>query len=549
MLKTETGKPFDISQCNEIAAGGEGKIYEHYKNKDRVIKVYHTVRKPDFAKHLKLLSKLPKAFVTPIDLYYDDSGNVAGFDMDYINFNDYFLFNNLFNKGFCNTHGITKAVKVRILDQLRECLTELHDKLGIVVGDLNQYNIFFAKTCTILFVDCDSFQSHHNPHSGVLLDEIRDWTTRDITPATDAYAFDILSFWATTFVHPFKWVAKGNTETLEQRVRLKKSILSKAISDIKIPPLYDPPDVDLAKQFNEIFSMGRRYMVLFAGKYVQTATVVKQAVSSLNMNIKELYDNVKNVFVSDLMMSVELQTQWCMVETKMTGTVREVYKTDPSEKYDLLIPSDPAKPCAIAGGVFTAPNDLRRFTNPVFYFTDGYLSVVDYAKNELYNYDFTESFGIGKSVTAVFAKSIVFRNTPIQNFGGSVYLNVPYKNRYTLIKAPKGIKDAYFSKGYYAAECKVKNKTRFVLSDHKKPADFGMDLDYLPHFAVKTVKEARVSYDLLFLPDNGCINVYKEYNLMATLDMPNCTRDSKLYSNQSGILLLENNVLYLLNTK
>lgn len=68
-----------------------------------------------------------------------------------------------------------------------------------------------------------------------------------------------------------------------------------------------------------------------------------------------------------------------------------------------------------------------------------------------------------------------------------------------------------------------------------------MDLDYLPFFTVKQ--------GMVFVPDHGHIAVYKDHSLLMTLDATVCTRDSKLFTTNSGIILLENNTLYLLNTK
>jgi len=112
MYKTKTGKILDLASAKEIAAGGEGKIFEHPANKKKVVKLYHQPRPAGFANHLEILSQLGDAFVKPQEIYFNGRGQVAGFDMDYVNFNNYWLFNNLFNKGFCNTNRIDKGFKI-----------------------------------------------------------------------------------------------------------------------------------------------------------------------------------------------------------------------------------------------------------------------------------------------------------------------------------------------------------------------------------------------------------------------------------------------------
>ena len=130
MYKTSAGQSVDLRNANEIAAGGEGKILEHPKFKDRVVKIYHSPRKPAFAKHLQLLAKLPAEFIKPIDIYYDSNNNVAGFDMDYVNLSDYWLFNNLFNNGkiFWRTFKCPVKVNyVKIFSALiLPCFSDIH---------------------------------------------------------------------------------------------------------------------------------------------------------------------------------------------------------------------------------------------------------------------------------------------------------------------------------------------------------------------------------------------------------------------------------------
>ena len=71
-----------LTKGREIAAGGEGKVYEHPSDKNKVIKVYHQARSSSFMLHLQQLAKLSLAdgFVTPGEIYVDKSGQVLGFD-------------------------------------------------------------------------------------------------------------------------------------------------------------------------------------------------------------------------------------------------------------------------------------------------------------------------------------------------------------------------------------------------------------------------------------------------------------------------------------
>lgn len=538
MLKNKKGKQFDFSKAREIAAGGEGRILEHPTDLKKVVKIYHAPRPQEFAYHLEILSGFGDQFVKPQEIYYDGRGRVAGFDMAYVNFNEYFLFNNLFNKGFCIQHGIDKKFKIAVLSDMRRAVEEIHAK-DVVVGDLNQYNLFFSKAGKCLFVDVDSYASHANHHTGVLLDDIRDWTTLDINKSTDSWAYDVLSFWATTFCHPFKWVVPGNTETLEQRVKAGKSFLKK-IAGMKIPALYEPPVGKLADQFTEIFS-GRRYMVNIDGAgYAAAPAVVVKAVSSKSLEIREIMTGVVKINACRTKVAVRTD-KWQLLETAVHKITRVLETVDCDELY----PSD-ERYAILKKNILLEQkqNSWHSFSKPVYYYSAGQLAVFDYGQDIQYNFDIANQFyGIAYSTSVIYTKSVLVRDTPIQNFGGKKFLNLPNKTSSMLIEVPMGTKNAYYSGSMVAFEHKERSRVHFIVQD---TSGMGarypfIELDYLPHF---TTKE-----DIVFIPESGFIDVYIKFGHVSKIDCAVCTRDSKLYNTDAGILLLENGTLYLLNTK
>lgn len=537
MYTTSTGKTIDFSKSRELAAGGEGRIVEYPGKKDKVLKIYHSSRPESFSKHLESLTGLPSCFVAPEEIVFDKAKKVIGFSMQYIDFSRLFLFNNLFNKGFCTSNGVTLSLKIKILQELRKNIEICHSK-DIVQGDINQYNLAFDLKGNIYFMDVDSYATPTQPHSGVILDDIRDWTTLSINKQTDAWAYDILAFFSTTFCHPFKWVVPGNKESLEQRVKLNKSYLS-AIAGIKIPALYQPPTGDVEKQFKDIFA-GRRYFVNFNTTHTPVNIQVKQPVTSIALEIRELYNDVTHINASRSRIAVrKTNGVWMLVETAIPKVTRTLNNYDCDELYpsSLYVTQKKEDELIIEKTKFS-------FAQPVFYYNNGSLVVFEYDRDVQWNFDLeNQMFGVDNSQTPIFAKSVVVRNTPIQNFGNQVYINIPNKNKYTLVPALKGVQDAIHVDGYTAFEIKDKSKVRFVIWNGHTVLSKSqqIDLDYLPHFAVKN--------NLIFVPDNGHINVYKDTQVVTTLDCSMCTRDSKLYSTDSGIMLLENNTLYLLNTK
>jgi len=527
----------NIRNSREIAAGGEGRIVEHPNGKD-VIKVYHQSRHISFQKHLQDLTRLSDCFVKPVDVYTEGS-QVIGFSMRYINLNDYWLFNNLFNKGFCTSNNIDYAFKLKVLNQLKVELQKIHSE-KIIIGDLNQYNLFVNEKAEILFVDVDSFKTVNQDHSGVLLDDIRDWTTTAIDDKTDTWAYDILVFWSMTYCHPFKWVVPGNKETLEQRVKSQKSILSK-ITGIKIPPLYQPLPTQIEDQFNEIFK-GRRYMVALDGTTTKKdPRVVTQPIPTSDLTIRSIMDNVLDVYANINQISVKMASGgWKLVVTDTLKVTRELMSID----VDNLYPSSNiGEFVAIKdNGVYSSQARTlnNQFIKPEIYFADGSLLVIDYAQDIQYNYCTSKQLAgsIQKTNTSVFAKSVLFRGAPIQNFGIKKFLNAPKEDRYQLIPISEHTKDVHYCDGFVAVETKNKS-TEYTLY---KDAHAIKDLEYLPFFAVKG--------NVVLMPEDGFIEVLNSGgDTLTKFNVSNCTRSSKLYNTNSGILLLENKTLYLLNTK
>lgn len=527
------GKTIDLKSAKEIAAGGEGRVLE--LNSNTVLKVYHQVKPKAFESHLKSLSSISSPhFIVPIDVLYTDNGKVAGFSMEYVNLSSSFLFNNLFNKGFCNSNKITPAFKKKLLMDIRTAVEELHAK-NIQIGDLQMYNLFFQMNGSFFFVDVDSFQTSTQPHSGVLLAEITDFTTSGVTKETDAYAYDILSFWAQHWVHPYKWVAKGNQETLEQRVRAKKSVLS-MIPDIKLPALYEAPVGHERTQYEEIFNKGRRYMVDLSGAPVaQVNIVVKQPIHSQSLQVQEIAEGILNIHSCNNYFTAENKMGWVLYEANILRVLRAVHNVQADEMY----PAEFSNYAYRRGDrLYRKDGNFTTFYNPEFYYNAGSLSVLSYGENIQTNYNLNNQMaGIDNTQTPVFAKSVLYRGAPIQNFGAAKFLNIPVRNTYTMIPILFTTKDAYYSGGFFGVEYLKHGKaTEYMISNGKGQ----MSIDYLPHFAVKN--------NTIFVPEDGYISVCKDWVEITRLDAP-CSRTSRLYSTTSGILCLENNILYLLNTK
>lgn len=522
---------FNLSSLKEIAAGGEGRILEHPTNKSLVIKYYHTPKDISYIKHLENLSVLNDCFLKPINSYIK-SGKLVGFDMKYVNFSNYFLFNNLFNKGFCQSNSIDYNFKVKVLKNLTKELQALHS-LGIVIGDLNQYNLFFSKKAEILFVDVDSYQTKDNNHSGVLLDEIRDWLDPYISDKSDMWAFDILTFWSLTYCHPFKWVNPNDSDSLEIRVRKNKSYLN--TSGIKIPKLYEPLNNTLVSQFEDVFK-GRRFLVQFDNTVQKLTVQIPQTINSQSLNVREIDSNVQTIIGNSDYVAVQIGKEWYVLDCTLKGVT---FKKD-KKVCDVMYLGLNSNKAIVDQTLLLGEKKSYYLPNALYHYYDGYLTVIDQENDLMYNFDIYNQLGeINHTTTSVFAKSIILRDCLIQNFGTKKYILISIKDRSQLIDVDFTIKNANVSGDYYCIEYLENNLTKFKVVNWKTKSSFFID-----HYAYISTLNG-----IVFIPDDEFIGVYKDSVLISKLDISICSKSSKIISTKSGLLLLENNKLYLLNTK
>ncbi len=203
LVKTSGGKSFFIDDKNEIQRGGEGRILLLPAEKDKVVKIYHPGIKPISEARYKQLQKLDKElFLKPLDLIYLKS-EIIGFVMEYAGAN-YFPISSLFNRSFCLRNAITDKYKSKIADKLIDAVKHAHFN-GFVIGDLNQYNVLVDLSGNLKLIDIDSYETPGHKHTGVLLDDIRDYYYQGIVSMnSDYFALSVLLFYLFTYTHPFK---------------------------------------------------------------------------------------------------------------------------------------------------------------------------------------------------------------------------------------------------------------------------------------------------------------------------------------------------------
>lgn len=518
-----------------IKSGGEGSVYINPANSNEVIKIYHTPKDSYYQDKLNRLTVLSSQFVKPKKVF-TENGKVVGFSMDFVDFNKYFLFNKLFNKSFCTQNTLDYRFKFKVLNAIKAALIELHG-INLIVGDLNQYNIFFNLNAEILFVDVDSYQDENNVISDIVLEDIQDFTAPKLSKTTDYWAFGILSFWSLTYVHPLKYLIKGEVQNLQDRALKGLSYLSNL--NIVIPPLYQKLPQNIEDQFKDIFK-GRRFLIDFTGTTPVTMFAPKQNVVSSNVNMREITEAYKIYFCHDHFSYQKKDGSW--------GIYSCFTKGYPSVVKDNIV----ANELYIARGYYATINQnvltmhngttMRALSPNSTHFHNGQLFCLEDDSAFVYDLSMQMVNTIASKRTVVYSKSISIKDSVMQYFGKKTSVIDFVNGDMILYDVVPTIKNAINVNDYMCIEYVENNK--IIYGMFKKN---GLKLDKL--FYLDSLVTFTSAKNIIFVPQNGEIHIYNDSSLIEKLDVPNCTTSSILHMTSAGIVMFENNQIYILNKK
>ena len=264
-------KTIQIDSSQLIQAGGEGMVF---KVGQTAVKLYH---QPQTSQQQKLdfffnaTHKLPPELLAPQSVVTDTQGNFLGFQMALLP-SEAMPIKQLSKATFWQKNGLTTTAVLSLFQQLHATLTTLHG-LGIIIGDLNDQNIFITpppcnsatlQPCHFL-IDVDSYQIGRFP-CPVAMDLFVDPNLYGITdlskrpffsPATDWYAFFVLLVRSLLHIHPYGGVQHQH-KSIAARASAGLSILQ---PDVTYPASARPreslPD-DLLHHLHRVFDGGER---------------------------------------------------------------------------------------------------------------------------------------------------------------------------------------------------------------------------------------------------------------------------------------------------
>jgi hypothetical protein len=250
-----------------IQSGGEGMVFGWG---NQAVKVHHhdtAGREAKVRDLITMAGRLPGNVFGPQKVALDDQGQVVGLVMARLAAGSQPL-RQLANLRYGLSAGLDIPQILPLLQDVQRTLGCLHQQ-GMVVGDLNDQNLFFdpaAGRLASFWVDVDSYQFNGYPCPVAMesfldpsLYHVQDFSQKPVfSPLTDWYAYWVLLVKSLLAVHPYGGVHRSY-KTLRARATASVSILA---ADVTYPPSARPPESlpdELLHQLHLIFDRGERH--------------------------------------------------------------------------------------------------------------------------------------------------------------------------------------------------------------------------------------------------------------------------------------------------
>lgn len=329
-IQDTKGNQYTIDDSTSISSGGEGTVYS--LNDGNCVKLYFNKADALTQKKIDELSPLDDSlFVKPKVAV---SGDLNGYIMEELDLSDYYPIYSLYSSMFANKRSLPSDYKKRLAERLIYGVKNAHDN-GIVIGDLNPFNIMVNDRLDVKFIDVDSYQTRSFKHNNKLLEEIRDYYYNGfVSEDSDYFALSVMVFNLFTGMHPYKGIHNIYRDKLKEREINNISLLNeKEIGNIKVPKFYVPiKDTSLKDMFYQIYQLNKRFLIDMNGKKVETVKF-DAIIKSNELLIKTLLNNVpiKNVYASKSYICVDEGNKKHLYSAQGRGIVMNAGDFDKSE--------------------------------------------------------------------------------------------------------------------------------------------------------------------------------------------------------------------------
>ena len=538
---------FEADSDKEIDRGGEGSIISHPKQRKQVIKLYHAGIKPNLTiDSWAFLNQLGNRFIKPNELLFDANGQLVGYSMNLLD-KSFFRISQIFTKSQCTKLGITDAIKNKISKELISIVEEAHAK-EIVLGDYNPYNIFINNDGDVQIIDVDSFETPAQVHSGRLLDEVRDhYYLGKVSKMSDYYAVAINVFRLFTYLHPYKGIHK-TWKTLEERAIKQISVLGD-LTELTIPSFYEPiKDTYLEDQFKQIFNTNNRFLIQIDHVSTIKRMPIVKLITRDNLMVKILASNVIDLYFNESAGFIKTEKYTDLFICDFVGNLSFTERVENFD-YDFLWVGN-KNILKVKDTIITCKKD----TINNFIFTDNfkYIQVdhlilgVDWDNLYIINPDKIVNQNVAWSKVNSWGRGFKFDPSPIQFTGGVARTHFRTGDNINSAKLPVNVK-TWNMKGnigvisYFDGD-KIKYNWAVI---NGLNIEIGKETEEILSYAVKQSSTG----NFIFVPKEGRIDILRsiDFETIDTINFEEATSQSQLFITKSGLLLLENQSVYLIN--
>lgn len=559
-VKTHTGKIIVLNDKNEIYRGGEGRILLIDNQNSKVAKIYHTGIKPIDKKHFDELQNLDKnIFITPDELLYQNN-IVVGYTMKFAG-KDFFALASCFNKSFCKKNNCNQKVKFKIAQNLINAVKSAH-KNNIVIGDLTQYNVLVDTKGNIKLIDTDSYKIPGYTHSGLLLDEIRDYLYNGIVNKnSDYFALSVLLFYLFTYTHPFKGIHQKFKKISERMIH-------------KIPVFADDPllkkpkcyralqDDQLQNHFKRLYIDGERFLLNISGHTITTASTIRLGFNRLQE--KELL--ISTIADNTNILNVSIDLTGGYIETNDRYMIfSSVYKGQVNRRFDVL--KTEFEQVFVSGTTVLAIRDNALFKlNKVgdarelknfhieknmhaHQFGNILLMIGQHQMYKLY-IDEILNHSIKNQRIEIFGEGFSHHAGLVQNSGGVQRIFYNTGKDIATVKSGKNVKAVYQKENVGMVQY-IENKqliNRYFKIKGLKQEFAAQATESYSHFAFMPTEKGE---GFIFEPTDTGISVIRteDFQPISKMDTQNISAQTALFYTKSGIIAWEDNTVLLINKK
>ncbi|RLD75239.1 MAG: hypothetical protein DRJ10_15650, partial [Bacteroidetes bacterium] len=529
--------------------------------KGKVAKIYHQGIKPITEQRFNELMKLDKSlFLTPQELLLQN-GTIIGYTMEFAG-STFFPLSSCFSKNFCSRMKMSNQTIMKIAKSLIEAVKTAH-KHNIIIGDLNQYNILVNEKADIKLIDTDSYKTTGFEHSGLLLDEIRDYLYQgNVSQRSDYFALSVLLFYLLTYTHPFKGIHQ-KVKKLADRMILKIPVFAKDPL-LKVPKCYYAlQDKSLQNDFNRFYLQGERYMLSFSKTVALKASKAKVHVlkkfDERELIITPIIQNEKilNVRFESVSGYIETENQFVVYHADNKAYVSRKCKILKKE-YDAVFVTDNNILLRKSETLYHYKNDsdIVKITN--FQFADDFILhqsgnvLILVGANQMYKLYLDEIHNSSISIkrTEVFGPSFSHHNGLIQNSGGVQRIFYNTGKDIATVKTEKNIKMLFQQKNVGVVQL-VENKKLanyyFKIKGLKQEISL-KPIEQFTHFAYMLTENGE---GFIFEPADNKINVIRtqDFTIVSEIKSNLFSAQTSLSYTKSGIIAWEDNAVYLINKK